>query len=341
MITAAVMVMTSCSGGNGGETHTTTLMEAANAKLDSAIASKMDLSRTGVYNASVVPAFEELSFDVDGYIYGIYVSPGTEVEEGEVLASLVSKDYDELKNLRTEIKELETSNEERFKKLDAEIELAKLAGEYTAEKELLAKHEKERAELKLEIRKERLQQLEDEDIGFRYILAPADTTAIAALNARKGTFVRAGSSVVALETDGEVMITCSYFNENMIRGFYDYYALIDGERVDLEYIPYTRKELKDLATNGISPASKFRLKEGSGINLKAGDCVTVITVSDYKEGVLAIPSNAVYSDSNGQFVYVVENDQRIRKNVVTGVSDATYTEIIEGIQEGEMVYVKN
>ncbi|MCR5768008.1 MAG: hypothetical protein K6G45_05910 [Lachnospiraceae bacterium] len=341
IFTAAIMVMTSCSGSNSGGTHTTTLMEAANAKLDSAIASKMDLSRTSVYDASIVPAFEELGFDIDGYIYGIYVSPGTEVEEGEVLASLVSKEYDELKSLKSEIKELKSSNEERFKKLDAEIELAKLAGEYTAERELEVKHEKEQAELKLQIKQERLEQLESEDIGFRYILAPADTTAIAALNARKGTFVRAGSSVVALETEGDVTITCAFIGENVIKGLYDYYALVDGQRVEIEYIPYTKKELKDLSTNGISPTSKFRIKGETNVSLKPGDYVTIITISDFKEGVIAIPSNAVYSDSNGQFVYVVENDQRIRKNVVTGVSDSTYTEIIEGLQEGEMVYVKN
>ena len=140
-LAAACLMLTGCAKGSSG-TGPVELLDAANAKLDSAVAQKMDLSRTRVYNASVVPAFEELSFDVDGYIYGIYVSSGTEVEEGDVLATLVSKGYDELKSLKSEIENLETSNEERFKKIDAEIELAKLAGEYTAEKELEAKHER-------------------------------------------------------------------------------------------------------------------------------------------------------------------------------------------------------
>ena len=341
VLAAACLVLTSC-GSTDSQKKTVALLDAANAKLDSAIAQRMDLSKTKVYNASVIPAYEEMSFDVDGYIYGIYVTSGTEVEEGDVLASLVSKGYDELKSLKSEIKSLESSNEEVFKKIDAEIELAKLAGEDTAERELNAKHQKEQAELKLQIKKERLATLEKDDIGFRYILAPRDTTAIAALSARKGTFVRAGSNVVALESDGDVMITCDYISEKTASRLHDYYALVDGQRVELEYIPYTKKELKDLSTNSIDPVAKFRITSNpTGHAISAGDYVTVVTVSDFKADVIAIPANAIYSDSTGQFVYVVENDSRIRKNVVTGVSDSTYIEIISGIGEGETVYVKD
>ncbi len=341
VIAAACLTLTSCAGA-GSQTKTVALLDAANAKLDSAVAQRMDLSRTRVYNASVVPAYEEMGFDVDGYIYGIYVTAGTEVEEGDVIASLVSKGYDELKNLKTEIKNLESSNEERFKKLDAEIELARLAGEDTSEKELNAKHEKELADLKLQLKKERLAQLEADDIGFRYILAPCDTIAIAALSARKGTFVRAGSNVVALETPGEVMITCDYISEKTASRLHDFYALVDGQRIELEYVPYTKKELKDLSTNEIDPVAKFKIKSNpTGREISAGDYVTVVTVSDFKADVIAIPANAIYSDSTGQFVYVVENDQRIRKNVVTGVSDSTYIEIVSGLEEGETVYVKD
>ncbi len=339
-VTAACLMLTGCAKSTN-ENRTVELLDAANAKLDSAVVQKMDLSRTRVYNASVVPAFEELSFDVDGYIYGIYVSSGTEVEEGDVLATLVSKGYDELKNLKSEIENLETSNEERFKKLDAEIELARLAGEDTAVRELEAKHEKELANLHLDIKKERLAMLEADDIGFRYIVAPCDTVAMAAMSARKGTFVRAGSSVVALATEGDLLITCDYISEKTASRLHDYYALIDGQRYELEYIPYMKKELKDLSTNEIDPVAKFRLKSGQDVNLEPGDYLLVVTVSDFKPDVLAIPANAVYSDSNGQFVYVVRDDTRIRKNVVTGVSDSTYTEVVSGLEEGDTVYVKD
>ena len=316
------------------------LLEAANARLESTVAQKRELSRTNVYDAKVIPSFEELSFDIDGYVYGIFVSPGEEVEEGEVLATLVSKDYSEMKSLREEIKNLSKNEQESFKMRDAEIELMKTAGQDAAEKELILKHDKERSALELELKKERLQALEDKDIGFRYIFAPCDCIAIAASDARNGTFVKAGTSIVALETDSEPILTCEYMNEKNYKKLHDCYAIIDGERYELEYIPYTKSELKSLsASSNIVISSKFRILGDK--QFSAGQSAAVITVSDYKEDVLSIPSNAVYSDSTGKFVYVVENDLRTKRSITTGISDGTYTEVLEGLEEGALVYVKN
>ena len=77
------------------------LLNAANARLDSAIAQRMEMGKTNIYNAQIVPAFIELGFEEEGYLYGLYVSPGLEVEEGEVLATLVSRDYDKMKELES------------------------------------------------------------------------------------------------------------------------------------------------------------------------------------------------------------------------------------------------
>lgn len=55
------------------------------------------------------------------------------------------------------------------------------------------------------------------------------------------------------------------------------------------------------------------------------------------ENVLIVPVEAVNSDKNGDFVYVVENGIVTRKNVVTGVSSDEYTEITEGLKENDQV----
>ena len=337
-IMLAAAFLTSCAKGDTGSNIE--LLEAANARLESSVAERRELSRTTVYTARVLPSFEELSFDIDGYIYGVYATPGTEVEEGEILATLVSKDYDELKSLRSEINNLISSDNERFKMREAEIELAKTAGEDVAEEELKLRHEKEKSELKIKIKKERLAILEAKDIGFSYIVAPCDCLAIAAISSRRGTFVKAGTSIVALETNDEPILTCEYMNEKNYNKLHDCYAIIDGERYELEYIPYTKDQLKSIsASSNIEINSKFRIK--SDTPFEAGTSAAVITVSDYKENVLAIPSNAVYSDSTGKFVYVVENDVRTKRSISTGISDGTYTEVLEGLEEGALVYVKN
>ena len=42
---------------------------------------------------------------------------------------------------------------------------------------------------------------------------------------------------------------------------------------------------------------------------------------------------------NGSFVYVVENGVVTRKDIVTGISSDTYTEILEGLSTGDAVIV--
>ena len=74
---------------------------------------------------------------------------------------------------------------------------------------------------------------------------------------------------------------------------------------------------------------------------RMGDFVLVCMKSNYHPQVLSIPSKAIYRDSSGNYVYFLEGDTRVRRDVVTGYSGTVYVEILEGLQEGDRVYVKN
>ena len=74
---------------------------------------------------------------------------------------------------------------------------------------------------------------------------------------------------------------------------------------------------------------------------KMGDYVLVCMKSNYHDHVLSIPSKAIYRDSSGSYVYLLDGDIRVRRDVVTGYSSDVYVEILEGLQEGDRVYVKN
>ncbi len=63
----------------------------------------------------------------------------------------------------------------------------------------------------------------------------------------------------------------------------------------------------------------------------------VLTMSE--ENVLQIPSAAVCSDSEGEFVYVYKDGKAVRTNVVVGISNGTNIRILEGLTEGEEVIV--
>lgn len=63
----------------------------------------------------------------------------------------------------------------------------------------------------------------------------------------------------------------------------------------------------------------------------------VVIYAQKAEGVLLVPVEAVNSDKNGDFVYVVEDGIVVRRDVTTGVSSDTHIEIVNGLKENDQV----
>lgn len=56
-------------------------------------------------------------------------------------------------------------------------------------------------------------------------------------------------------------------------------------------------------------------------------------------GAAAIPIELINSDKEGDFVFVVENGVVAKRRIVTGISSDSYSEVLEGLNEGEEVIV--
>ena len=335
------LMLSACSTEQDTDNEEIELLEPVNAKLETTYVTKMDISQVELHEGAVIPALEEFSFDENGYLYGIFVEPGDKVYKGDVLAGLMGKDYNTILDLEDEIKEIEKNQEEVFAGYDKELEIAHLNGGDTSEKELEIKQKKELAEFELKQKKDRLAELKENDIGYICITAPYDSVVAATSSARENSYVSKGTALVALETGEDPLITCDYMTENTVSKFYSFYALVRGQRLELEYVPYTKNELKVIVNNGVTPVSKFKLKDLDDKEIYVGDYASVIVVKNYRADVLAIPQNAVYSDASGDFVYEIKGDERIRRSVVLGLSDNANVEIVSGLEEGAQVYVKS
>ncbi len=331
------LILSSCAAE---EAPRPDLLDPVNATLETAPVEYRQLSSIELYDGKVLPPIQELSFDISGYLYGLFVSPGEEVGEGEVIATIVGKNYNDVANLKSEIAEYKEENESTFQYIEAELELSRLSGADTSELELKLKHEKEQVEFRLSEMEKRLAELQEGDTSLHYIEAPYDCRIIATAAIREGNFVNADIPLAAIEGNGDVMVTCEFIAERTINSLNSYYAIINGKEYELEYIPYTKQELKDYSTKDITPDTRFRLVNNDG-SVSAGDYAKIVTVSDTVDHVLAVPLNAVYSDSTGKFVYEVVDNVRVRRQVKTGISDSIYIEILEGLTEGGYVYVKN
>lgn len=75
------------------------------------------------------------------------------------------------------------------------------------------------------------------------------------------------------------------------------------------------------------------------IQLREGLTVTVSIIIQERNDVLLVPNQAITRQGLVSFVQVVENGVIEQRSVRTGLSDWQYTEIIEGLSEGEEVVV--
>ena len=74
--------------------------------------------------------------------------------------------------------------------------------------------------------------------------------------------------------------------------------------------------------------------------LREGLTVTVSILVDERNDVLLVPNSAITSSGRQTYVKVVSPDGVIEDRlVITGISDWQYTEIVEGLDEGEQVVV--
>ena len=242
----AASLLAGCKASDAGRPA---LLEPVNASLESGIVERRDLSDITVYTAQLLPGIEEIGFEDDGYLYGVYVEAGDRVGEGTVLAALVGHDFDAINSLEESIENSRTDFEKKFEALELEIELERLAGRNTDELKLQLKHEREKAELTIGEKEARLERLKETDIGYNYITAPCDCIVMAVTRTGQGGYVAAGTPVVAIDYGDEMTLTCDYISEVTVNHAYDCYAMIGGVRTELEYIPYTKDEMRVMSAS--------------------------------------------------------------------------------------------
>ena len=78
-----------------------------------------------------------------------------------------------------------------------------------------------------------------------------------------------------------------------------------------------------------------------GYNLKIGMSAIADIIFEERSNVLLVPNRAITQDSDGKQVVKVMVDEEIEERpVVTGISDGFDTEIVDGLNEGDMVVIE-
>ncbi len=131
-------------------------------------------------------------------------------------------------------------------------------------------------------------------------------------------------------------IRCNYINTSIINKAQEVYAVVNGEKYDLEFVPMTAEEYKIISDKNGNAYSTFYINDPDD-KVRFGDFVVIVIKNDSREGVLCVPKASVANDTLGQFVYALEGESYKERRIRTGMSDGEYVEILSGLEEGEMV----
>jgi RND family efflux transporter MFP subunit len=210
-------------------------------------------------------------------------------------------------------------------------------------------------EIDLEQAKNKLNDLK-EDLNDYYITAPLSGI-LSTLNIKKGDLIASNQIIGTIITNQKIAKIS--LNE------------IDAAKVKVgQNAILTFDALPDLKIKGkvieISPVGKeeqgvvsYDIKislEKENVNIKPGMSVNAEIIVNRKENVLLVPNSAIKSDKMGKYVEVVKNYEIERKKlfepvaisqnliekkyIKTGISNDEFTEVLEGLKEGEIIIIR-
>lgn len=327
VLTLAVTCIVGCGSGTESEKEIE-LLAPVEAIVDVEPVLCRDLYSLTTRPGEMAPYTEELSFEAGGSVSKLYVELGSVVKAGDLLAE------QEEDGVRTAADQaLNKYLTEKKAYLDAvKGAKKKIASGVSAQ-------EKEWQELLMRQAEELWEMQEPElwaaweearaKVGNSRIYAPYDGVVTACVS--EGTRLATGQPVLALADETRpIIVVNSYLPEAEYDMYEKVYAIINGKETE---ISYAREQMEKEAERTYYTASEWN-------DAKIGDFILVCMMSDIHEQVLSIPNSAVYSDSAGTYVYLLQDGIRVRQNVITGYANGAYTEIVSGLEEGDRVYVK-
>lgn len=313
------------------------LIEPINMKQESIYVQYRNVSSMKVMETVVLPYQEELGFSRSGILENIYVYIGKQVEKGEVLAELHDEAGEECERLSEELKKMQEDNAYNNRYFEIDIEIAKLSGQNVSRMELELAHRKELQAFEEEYLKDQIETAKKKS-GNCQLIAPFSGTITAVLDYGAGTAISEGNPILALASEDGHYLQTDYVTRNEIADCHEYYAIVDGKRYDLEYIPYSDEELQMITAKNGKKVSKYRMIDAQSAWF--GRNAFVCIVGEYRENVLAVPKSVLYKERRNYYVYKIEGDLHVKTPVEVGVIGDTYAEIISGLEEGECIYVE-
>lgn len=298
-----------------------------------------------VLMATAVPRDYCNYYSANVNISQIYVEPGDTVNAGDVLAVC---DVDEAKEQLQECQAALVHENETYE-ISAQISDTQIkmwenqAAQQENNKQIATEQENQRYDKQLH--EYRVQKINEQMALYQQLV---DDGTLKAAHSGLVTYTKKlteGRSAAAYEnivivsdTDDLVLdIKDTAINEYKYSDYDKKYVIVDGEKYDVTESQYTSEVLVLSKINNRYPDVCVESREKP--SLTAGQMYPVYFEKTKANQALVVGKDSIYKDGDTRYVYV-KNDEggREKRIITTGESDENYTQVTEGLKEGELVY---
>ncbi|MEG1642403.1 MAG: efflux RND transporter periplasmic adaptor subunit [Synergistaceae bacterium] len=309
-------------------------------------ASKTELSYKNEYVGKVIPIQTvELKPQVSGEIMKVNFKEGSIVKKGQVLFQIDSRQYYATVSLRKAELSKAKATLDRADKYLKRLQSADKRSISASDLEL-AESNYLQAKAAVEEAKASLT-LANINLNFTNVTAPI-TGRIGAALFTKGNYVTPASGAIAniVQMD-PIRVSFNMPDRDYIDQLNDFkkkgsvyettLILSNGDEVKVSGERDFEDNKIDDKTGTLMVRIRFNNKKGE---LVPGSMVRVKTTAVAAREAIVVSQEALVGDSQGDYIYVVENGTAVQRRVVLGEEVGTLREVKEGLAENETVVIK-
>ena len=329
--------------------------------------SRGEINKSDLYDGEINPSMQVLQFPRKGNFLEYRVLLGDSVEAGQVLAVTRPEYEQQIEDLTEQIESMKTDYNNTVTNYDLELTthgwragqlrevIEMMSSEMPGFDDICISYEMMLSEgEKIKVQKKQYMETAEKELAFQekklarlqeknesnIIVAPESGVITYLADLKVGDGIGVTSYPVVLADTDKFVVQCEYIKEDKMEGMEFSYAIKDGKRYDLKYIPYARGEYERKRANGEGVYTYFEIVNPDD-SIQFGEDIKVITVEKHLENVLVIPSDSVRTKDGKPFVYFDNNGKKEAVFIEIGSKDDLYTEVLSGLQEGDMIYAAN
>lgn len=363
----AAMTLGGC-GEKPAEGNVVELQESALTAPQKTEVVRGDMEVVMYYDAQVGPKVEQLTFAEPGSFGEFHVQLGDTVKKGQLLASPVLEQVEaaieaseeQLEMLDTNYNYQKVSMENSIAIIDRQMEelyekldnLTYPSPEYTNTCFQLGSYDEQRkrTELQMKHRKEvydlerprcvkQLNELKAERDG-NLIVAPFDGTVVALADVEYGSYLNTNTYYVAVADSSTLYARCPNISITILNKLEKITFWKDAKEYDAVAIPMDHAYYMATKNNGEDAYSEFEIIAPDG-DVAYGDYGKLKFIAKTKKDVLMIPETTVRLSGGVYYAYKDVDGKQERVELTIGDKNDLYVEVLEGLEEGDVVYVQD